>query len=182
MGGWLARLMAPWAADRSVARAADTLYCAVVAQARLPAHYGAGGVADTVDGRFDLIVLHLWLLSRRLRGEGEAGAALAQALLDTTFDDMDRSLREMGVGDLGVGRKVKAMAQAWRGRSEAYERAIGEDDAQALALALGRNLLNGGDGCRLAAYVGDAERALAAQPGARLLAGEVVFPAPPGEQ
>lgn len=180
MGGWLARLLAPWTADRSVARAADALYGAVVAQARLPAHYGAGGVADTVDGRFDLIVLHLWLLSRRLRGEGEAGAALAQALLDTTFDDMDRNLREMGVGDLGVGRKVKVMARAWHGRSAAYERAIGEDDAQALVLVLGRNLLDGGDGRRLAAYVGEAERALAAQPGALLLAGEAVFPAPPG--
>jgi cytochrome b pre-mRNA-processing protein 3 len=98
---------------------ADRLYGAAVAQARNPAFYVECRVPDTLDGRFDLIVLHLCLLIRRLRREGETGATLAQALFDTTFDDMDRSLREMGVGDLGVGRRVKAMASAFYGRATA---------------------------------------------------------------
>ncbi|MDP6954163.1 MAG: ubiquinol-cytochrome C chaperone family protein, partial [Alphaproteobacteria bacterium] len=99
MAGLLSRLSAQWRRDQALSGKADALYGALVAQARRPEFYADLGVPDTVDGRFDMIMLHLSLLLRRLRGDDEA---LAQAVLDTTFDDMDRNLREMGAGDLGV--------------------------------------------------------------------------------
>ena len=102
--------------DTKVTARAAGLYGAVVAQARQVVFYRDLGVPDTVDGRFELIVLHMVLLLRRLNREGDDGAALRQALFDVLLDDMDRSLREMGVGDLGVGRRVKAMGKAFYGR------------------------------------------------------------------
>ena len=183
----LERLIGARARRRAQAVPAHRLYSAAVAQARNPAFYVECRVPDTLDGRFDMIVLHLFLLIRRLRREGEAGAALAQALFDTTFDDMDRSVREMGVGDLGVGRRVKAMARAFYGRAEAYERALAAAGSEPLAAALARNLFGGAAAAAeeedaldaLAGYVRAAEDALAGQPAARLLAGEACFPAPP---
>ena len=93
------KLAALFSRSRFNDRAHD-LYDTIVAQSRLPAFYQAGGVPDSVDGRFDLIVLHAVLVTRRLGGAGEPGKALAQELFDLMFADMDRSLREMGVGDL----------------------------------------------------------------------------------
>lgn len=101
----------------------DKLYAAIVAQARSESFYRDCGVPDTVDGRFDLIVLHTYIVLDRLRAEGEAGRKLSQQLFDTLFDDMDRSLREMGVGDLSVGKHVKRMASGFYGRMKAYDEA-----------------------------------------------------------
>lgn len=115
------------------------IYLAVVKQARNPAFYGALAVPDTVDGRFDLIIMHAMLVMRRLRAEGPALEDLTQGLFDYMFKDMDRSLREIGVGDMSVGKHVKKMAKAFYGRAEEYE--IGMDgSATGLHDALKRNV------------------------------------------
>jgi cytochrome b pre-mRNA-processing protein 3 len=121
-------------------RVAFDLYAAVVEAARRPEFYTGLGVPDSVDGRFDLIVLHAHLAMRRLVGvPGEEAKALSQALFDLMFADMDHNLREMGVSDLGVGNKVKDMAKAFFGRAAAYDHALAADEA-ALRAALERNL------------------------------------------
>jgi len=106
------------------------------------------GVADTLDGRFDLISLHAFLLIRQLRRLPGPGAAIAQAVFDAMFSDMDRNLREMGVGDLGVSKRVRSMWEAFHGRANAYEAGLdaaerGGDDT-VLAEALARNVWRGG--------------------------------------
>ncbi len=162
---------------------AEALYGAVVAQARRPEFYGTCGVPDTLDGRFDMIALHAFLLMRRLGREGEAGARLSQALFDTMFADMDRNIREMGVGDLGVGRRVKDMVRGLYGRIKAYEEGLARGEAT-LGAALRRNLFGFADPApgqvdSVAAYVRREAAALAARPAAELLAGRVRFgPAP----
>jgi cytochrome b pre-mRNA-processing protein 3 len=123
-------------------RAAFQLYGAAVAAARDPYLYATLGVADTLDGRFDAIVLHVYLVVRRLEADPDQGAALAQALFDAMFLDMDTNLREMGVGDLSVGKRNRAMWEAFHGRSAAY--AAAWDDATALQAAFARNVWRGG--------------------------------------
>ena len=124
-------------------RAGFRLYAAAVAAAREPALYQSLCVADTLDGRFDLVCLHAFLLVRRLRREADPGPALAQAVFDAMFSDMDVSLREMGVGDLSVGRRVRAMWEAFNGRAHAYDAALAAGDPAALEAALVRNVWRG---------------------------------------
>lgn len=120
--------------------AAAALYVALVDQARQPAYYTAFGVPDTPLGRFDMISLMVFLALRRLQADGTKHKAFCQALFDFMFTDMDRNLREMGVGDLSVGKKVKGLAQAFYGRADAYERGLRAGDDAGLIEALGRNL------------------------------------------
>jgi cytochrome b pre-mRNA-processing protein 3 len=127
----LAKAFAAPASDPAIA----ALYGACVAQARLPEFYRDLKVPDTIDGRFDLLVLHVALVIRRLGDAAEA----RQKLFDLMFADMDRSLREMGVGDMGIGRRIKAMISAFYGRAQAYAKALEEGD-DALAASLARNL------------------------------------------
>lgn len=122
-------------------RAGFRLYDAAVAAAREPYLYAMLGVPDTLDGRFDLVSLYAFLLIHRLTGDPEPGPTLAQAVFDAMFNDMDVNLREMGVGDLSVGRRVRAMWEAFHGRAAAYEAAMG--DATALEAALTRNVWRG---------------------------------------
>jgi len=121
-------------------RDATHLYAAVVAQTRLPDPFRDHAVPDSFDGRFDALCLHVFLVARRLGRDGEAGAELARDLYDALFVDMDQTLREMGVGDLGVGRRVQQMAEALMGRAKAYGEALDADDPGALHTALRRNL------------------------------------------
>jgi len=121
---------------------ARTLYLAAVAQARAESFYARLGVADTVDGRFDMIAVHMFLLLTRLKDLGTEGPAVGQAMFDLMFADMDRSLREMGVGDMSVGKQVKRMISAFYGRMAAYEGAR-NGGAAALEEALVRNLYRG---------------------------------------
>ena len=116
------------------------VYGKAVAQAREPAFYLDVPVPDTVDGRFELIILHVFLLIDRLRGQGEAATELCQRLFDTLFDDMDRSLREMGVGDLSVSKKINTTAEAFYGRAGAYQDALDAQDRAELMEALSRNI------------------------------------------
>jgi cytochrome b pre-mRNA-processing protein 3 len=119
------------------------LYGAAVAAARDPFLYTALGVPDTLDGRFDLIGLHAFLLIQRLKREAAPGPALAQAVFDAMFSDMDINLREMGVGDLSVGRKVRVMWEAFHGRAAIYAASMDAGDMAALDAALERNVWRG---------------------------------------
>ena len=122
---------------------ADTiagLYGVIVAQARTPAFYADYGVADTPAGRFDMIVLHLVLFVRRLRGEPAPIRALGQGVFDLFCRDMDHNFREMGIGDLAVPKHMRRVAEAFYGRAAAYDRAIEEADEDELAAALARNI------------------------------------------
>lgn len=158
-------------------------YDRIVAQARQPGFYLDAGVPDSVDGRFDLIALHAFLVMRRLKAEAGGGTAFSQALFDHMFEDMDRNLREMGAGDLGVGRRVKAMAKAFYGRVAAYEAGLASGP-RVLAEALRRNLYRDappadGDAAAMAAYVAHAAALLDTLPADRVMAGDFAFPPPP---
>lgn len=116
---------------------AHAAYLRIVEQSRQPWFYKECGVADTLDGRFDVIVLHMFLVIRCLHKKNEA-VEFIRALSELFFADMDRSLREMGVGDMGVGKRVKKMAEAFYGRLDAYGKSI--ENPNALREALRRNL------------------------------------------
>jgi cytochrome b pre-mRNA-processing protein 3 len=159
-------------------RAAFQLYGAAVAAARDPYLYATLGIADTLDGRFDAIALYVFLLIRRLNADPEAGPPLAQAVFDAMFLDMDTNLREMGVGDLSVGRRNRAMWEAFHGRATAYEAAW--DNHDALRAALARNIWRGAEPQAAAAdsllRLAKAQAAcLAGQGAATLHQGEVRF-------
>jgi cytochrome b pre-mRNA-processing protein 3 len=165
----------------------EAIYGMIVTQAREPLFYRDLGVPDTVDGRFDLLLLHLWMVLHRLRaGNGgmEPAHALAQGLFDRFCEDMDDNLREMGVGDLAVPRRMQAFGEAFYGRSKAYDLALGqgiEQGTDALAQAIAKNILNGDgpDKARaLAAYAMAAVTSLAACDDAAVLRGTWSFPLP----
>jgi cytochrome b pre-mRNA-processing protein 3 len=122
-------------------RAGFQLYGAAVGAARDPWLYATLGVPDTLDGRFDCVGLHVYLVIRRLNAAEPPGPELAQAVFDAMFADMDVNLREMGVGDMSVGKRNRAMWEAFHGRSAAY--AAAWDDDAALAAAIGRNIWRG---------------------------------------
>jgi len=163
-----------------VERSGYVLYGQAVAAARDPGVYQLLGVPDTLDGRFDMVGLTVALLIRRLRALPPPGPALAQAVFDAMFSDMDVNLREMGVGDLSVGRKVKDMWEAFHGRAGAYEAALAARDGDALEAALARNVWRGaapaGGPARLARLALAQDAALAAQGLAALAAGRARFP------
>jgi cytochrome b pre-mRNA-processing protein 3 len=167
-------------------RAGFELYTAAVGAARSPALFAALEVPDTLEGRFDLVSLHVGLLIRRLRTDGDArGAALAQAVFDAMFADMDVNLREMGVGDMSVGKRVRGMWEAFHGRALAYEAALDSTEPGALAEALTRNVWRGaappgGAAGRLAAIARAQAAHLAAQDIGSLAAGRVGFIAAQG--
>jgi len=174
------------------ARNIQALYGAIVAQARLPIFYLRYGVSDGVEERFELIVLHLVLVLRRLGAEEPAasarppargpGSAVGQTLFDVFCRDLDDNLREMGVGDLAVPRRMRQFGEAFYGRQAAYGAALGAADPQELEKALARNILGeaaaGEKAVALARYVRAAAAQLATQPEDALIAGRVVFPSP----
>lgn len=122
---------------------AEALYTRIVRQSRNPVFFEKYGVADTIDGRFDMIVLHVFLVLRRFKIEGKPAETLGQSVFDTMFMNMDSSLREMGVGDLSVGKRIKKMAAAFYGRVDAYEQPLIDGDRVALSAAVARNLFRG---------------------------------------
>ncbi len=113
-------------------------YSLTVEQSRQPGFYSDWGVPDSPIGRFDVIALHGFFVLHRLKGEAQA-VRFSEAFCGAIFDDMDRNLREMGVGDLSVGKKVRKLAEGFYGRAEAYERALMEDD-RVLRDVLAKNL------------------------------------------
>ncbi len=175
-----------WFRAKPEVERAARLYAAAMAQAREPGFYRDAGVPDSFDGRFEMIALHVYLLVRRLKDDADPAArALARALVEALFADMDRTFRELGAADLGVGRRVRATAEAFYGRAAAYDAGFA-GGADALAEALRRNLYGTVDDgpapaqlAAAAAYLAAAAAALAAQDVAGLLAGTVRFPEPP---
>jgi cytochrome b pre-mRNA-processing protein 3 len=164
---------------------ADTiavLYGAIVAQARDPAFYRNYGVPDTSNGRLEMIVLHTVLVLSRLEAEGGAVRPLGQGLFDYFCGDVDANLREMGVGDMAVPRKMKAVGEAFYGRKRAYDAALANPEPAELVAALARNVELGTDepgaAERLAAYVREVAGKLAGIDDATLLRGQVAFPDP----
>jgi cytochrome b pre-mRNA-processing protein 3 len=159
----------------------SALYGTIVAQARMPRFYRDYSVPDTVNGRFDLILLHLSLLMNRI-AEESALRELGQGVFDRFCEDMDHNLREMGVGDLAVPKEMQRMGEAFYGRAEAYRTALAASDDHALTEAVRRNIYGGaalsGTAEALAAYMRDAERDLKGQKPDSLALGHLHFPEP----
>jgi cytochrome b pre-mRNA-processing protein 3 len=160
-----------------------SLYGMIVAQARAAPFYRSYGVPDTVNGRFEMIVLHAVLLLRRLESEPAPLRRLGQGLFERFCQDMDGSLREMGVGDLAVPKKMHKIGEAFYGRQAAYMAALAAPDLAPLAAALARNVFgvpSGGElgAARLASYVRAAANQLAAQDSEALGRAELSFPDP----
>jgi cytochrome b pre-mRNA-processing protein 3 len=163
--------------------AAERAYDAVVSQARRPEFFTLCGVPDTLDGRFELICLHAFLYLQRLKTESPPAGELGQAFFDTMFTDFDRSLREMGTGDLSVGRQVKKMVEAFYGRIQAYEQGLKADETS-LAAALTRNVFGTappepGAPAVMAAYLRHQAARLGATDRDGLIAGRLSFGPPP---
>jgi cytochrome b pre-mRNA-processing protein 3 len=140
----------------------ETLYQRIAAAARQPTLYLNLGVPDTVEGRFEAIVLHLTLTLRRLRQLPPPAEGVAQDLVDCFFRHLDGSLRELGVGDAGVPRRMKSLGAAFNGRSKAYDAALDQPGDDVLATALARNVTGAAEPASdLADYVRRCEAALA---------------------
>lgn len=157
-------------------------YDEIVAQARQPVFYTDYRVPDTLDGRFDLIVAHAVVLFQRLAGENKTVSEFSQNVFDLFFHDMDASLREMGVTDTRVPKKVKAMGEAFYGRADAYAPCLSNDDIDGLSQALSRNIYTDAPEPvaerALAHYMLAAAKALAAQDTAELMTGKLDWPVP----
>lgn len=167
--------------DRS--RQGAWIYNAIVDQSRRPEFYESFDVPDTLDGRFDLIVLHAGLYLPRLKAVRNEGHALAQATFDQMFANLEVNLRELGVGDMGVPRRVKSMLSAFYGRAAAYDSALREGDVSGLRAALLRNVYRGAEVAQpkldaLSTYVRAAHEALKAASDSDLVAGTFAWPAP----
>ncbi len=167
---------------RSKAGSIACLYVAIVAQARLPAFYVEFGVPDTIEGRFDLLVLHLVLVLRRLSRAGEPGRAFGQQLFDAFCRDLDGNLREMGVGDLTVPKRMRGFGEAFYGRQAAYLAALEAQNPADFENALTRNILQteGIDAraAGLARYARGVARQLDVQQDVALFGGALEFPDP----
>jgi cytochrome b pre-mRNA-processing protein 3 len=162
-------------------RSIRDLYGAIVAQARLPVFYQSYEVPDTVDGRFDLIVLHIVLVLAGLGGEAGSERAIGQKLFDVFCRDLDGNLREMGVGDLAVPKRMRRFGEAFYGRQAAYLTALAAPDDGELENALARNIFPAMEAARaapLARYARAVLRQFGVQETAALLRGEIVFPNP----
>lgn len=168
-------------AKRPAALAGQALYTPLIEQARRPDFYLAGKVPDTTDGRFELYTLHLALLVRRLRGERGFIAEVRQALFDTFLDGLDAGLREMGVGDLSVPKKMRKMGSAIYGRFKSYDAALAAEGQDELQAVLSRTLYAGVEAAPLgemAIYVRATDTALAATPEAALFDRPLPWPTP----
>lgn len=166
---------------KSIKMAATGLYQALVAQSRDPKFYTDMGVADTLDGRFDLISLHGYLVMQRLSVLEREGSTLSQAVFDLMFKHMNMGLRETGVGDMGIPKHMKRMMQAFNGRAHSYSDAIKNNDPAALARVVARNVYRAEDGqmpdgaVALAEYIQRQTEFLNIQDAKSLLAGNVSF-------
>lgn len=163
----------------------EAVYAKIVAAARQPVLYADWKVPDTPLGRFEMVALHVFVFLHRMRNETGPAAELAQAVTDEFFLDVEHSLRELGIGDLGVPKRMKKLARMFYGRANAYGEAIDNDDADALGEALKRNvapdLESWPEAHHVAAYAFSLHRALKAVPCEAVLRGELPFP-PAGDE
>ena len=160
----LGKLFSP----RPATLAGRRLYASAAAQARRPAFYLQGGVKDSPEGRFELYSLHVTLLLHRLKDQGPRAAETGQALFDAYLRSLDDALRDLGVGDLSVGKKMRKLGEALYGRVKAYDAVLGPPVDQAgLEALIARTLPDGASAdqvAALAAYVAATAQALAAAP------------------
>lgn len=174
----LSRLL-PFGRSRNQA-IADRLYEQIVASARQPVFFSDWGVPDTPLGRYEALCLHMFLFLHRTRGVSGPVEQLAQHVTDEFFRDVDHSLRELGIGDLGVPKRMKKLARMFYGRARSYGEALDNGDRPALAAALARNIRPDAQDwpgvASLAGYAFAARDALAAQDEATLLAGAIRYP------
>lgn len=168
-----------WFRDKTP-EAAYAAYTALVDQARQPVFYMKTQVPDTLDGRFDMIVMHIVLAYRRFHGAGKASQAFGQHIFDLFIKDMDRSLRESGVGDVSIPKKMKKVARSYFGRSEVYISALDASEPGALVAAVDRNIFPDASNEQasrcLAAYMIEADKGLAEQGIEGLMAGKFTWP------
>jgi len=152
------------------------VYSAIVAQSRQPRFYAEWGVPDTVTGRFDMICLHMALLFRRLRSESKQVRVFSQAVFDLFFKDMDRSLREMGAGDLAVPKKIQKMGNIFYGLLTKLNDAMDRNDQAGVEAVLARNLFDEGSAhsvSELARYLFAEAAKLDGQPLEAIVAGRI---------
>ncbi len=172
----LQRLFKP----RPAVQAGRALFKALSAQARQPVFYASLGVADTVEGRFELYVLHLVLVLHRLKGRGTQAAETSQATFDAFLRNLDEGLRDMGVGDLSVGKKMRKLGEALYGRIKGYDRAFADADTSlALEGLVHRTVFQeqpSPGAAPLARYIAAAAAGLDAQPLEQVMAAELVWP------
>jgi cytochrome b pre-mRNA-processing protein 3 len=167
-------------------RIVEQTYAALTEAGRHPQFYERMGVPDTVMGRFEMIAVHMVLFLRRTTHAGPAARALAQDVVDAFFQDIDHSIREIGIGDMGVPKRMKKFARMFYGRYESYDEALSQGDCSALAAALGRNVHPNGAGeaeaglSILASHLMDVDAAFRATGEADILAGELIVPPPEG--
>ena len=165
----------------STEKPARTLYSEIVSQARRTEFYDACGVPDTLDGRFEMVALHTFLVLYQLKQLDDE--SLGQALFDTMFVDMDENLREIGVGDLSVGKRIKQMVSAFYGRVAAYETGLNGEEG-VLEAALERNLygtvrVKAAELAAMAAYLRREATALSEQDAQIVASGIISFGPPP---
>ena len=158
------------------------LFTQLGTQARLPGFYTDFGVPDTIDGRFEMLCLHAYAVFHRLKGQGNDTDALSQAVYDAMFEDLDAALRELGVADLGVGRRIKIMTEALNGRIQAYDQGLATGE-ETLCDAIRRNVygtvsVRDAQVSAMAAYLRAIRDALAATPIAELRAARIQLPRP----
>jgi cytochrome b pre-mRNA-processing protein 3 len=169
---------------RPAVKAGRRLYDAAAAQARAPAFYAVMGAPDTVEGRFELYTLHVAMILRRLKGQGTQAAETAQALFDAYVKSLDGALREMGVGDLSVGKKMRKLGEAFYGRVKHYDDAFTSLPDQApLEAMIARTVLmqkapedKVGGAAAFAGYAVTAMQTLERQPLDTLLQGDAQWP------
>jgi cytochrome b pre-mRNA-processing protein 3 len=158
------------------------LYDRVVKQARAAPLYVELGAPDTLEGRFELLTLHVYLILRRLKNAGPDAKTAGQRLFDVMFQNLDDMLREQGVGDLAVPRRIRKLAENFYGRVGAYEKALAHDAPRdALACALARNVYADPDpetAAALADYVRRAAAAIEDQSVEAIIEGRIRFPKP----
>jgi cytochrome b pre-mRNA-processing protein 3 len=159
--------------------AAISLYEQIVAAARQPAFYAQWNVPDTPIGRFEMVSVHMLLFLRRIRGEAGDLAMIGQILTDEFFLDVDHSLRELGISDVGVPKRIKKLARMFYGRAKSYSDALDSGDQTELAAAIARNVRPGvadwADSAALADYMQRAGQHLAGQPLTAFAEGHVRF-------
>jgi len=176
--------MLNWSRKNAEQQAADTIYAVIVAQARHPGFYEKAGVPDSVDGRFELLILHAFLYFYRLKGEDNKARSMGQMVFDTMFSDLDHNLREMGVGDMSIGKKVRKMSSAFYGRTSAYDDGLEvyASQPEVLAAAVNRNMFADGGGdqsaVEIAAYMQACVENFRAQETSSLLEGRFTFAQP----
>ncbi len=168
-------------------KTATQLYVSIVSQSRLPILYVDFQVADTMDGRFDMVALHAALVLRRLRAEADQTDQLAQAVFDLMFADMDQNLRELSIGDTGVSKRIQKMVSGFYGRMKAYDLAIDLTDKSQQRVDLKKviirniyrqTIMSDNSVDAMASYILNQEKNLQKQTIDNLLDGRVVFLAP----